>query len=226
MCGRYVLYGPGEALIEGFSLAGLPPFVPRYNIAPASNVLVVREDAQAGRLLEPMRWGLVPRWAREPSIGSRMINARAETVASKPAFREALRRRRCLIPANGFYEWQAPAPGAPARKQPFYVYARGGGLLAMAGLYERWDGPEGVLTTCCIITTAANDRMAPVHDRMPALIEAGAQAAWLEPGQHDPDALAPLLRPCPNDVIALRAVGFAVGDAHREGADLIEPLSR
>lgn len=225
MCGRYVLYGPGEALIEGFSLVDLPPFSPRYNIAPASSVLVVRDAPRSGRVAEPMRWGLIPRWARDASIGARLINARSETAAVKPAFRQALRRSRCLLPANGFYEWQAAAAGARARRQPFYIHARDGGLLAMAGLFERWEGPEGAIATCCIVTTAANATMAAVHDRMPLVLDRDGQAAWLDPSQHDPQALAPLMRPCPDDWLALHPVAPAVGDARREGAALIEPLT-
>ncbi|MBX3613625.1 MAG: SOS response-associated peptidase [Burkholderiaceae bacterium] len=171
MCGRYVLYGPGEALIEGFSLVDLPPFSARYNIAPASTVLVVRDEPGRGRVAESMRWGLVPHWARDASIGARLVNARGETVAEKPAFRQALRRSRCLIPANGFYEWRAPAAGSRGRKQPFYIHARDGGLIAMAGLFERWQGPEGPLATCCIVTTAANPLMSAIHDRMPVLLD-------------------------------------------------------
>jgi len=223
MCGRYVLYGPGEALIDGFSLAELPPFAARYNIAPASAVLVVREEPGRGRVAAPMRWGLIPHWAREPSIGARLINARAETLADKPAFRTAFRRSRCLLPANGFYEWQAAA-GARARKQPFYVHGRDGGLLAMAGLCQRWEGPEGTIATCCIVTTAANATMAPIHDRMPVLVDRAGQSAWLDPDRHDPQALAPLLRPCPDEWLALHPVAPAVGDARREGPALIEPL--
>lgn len=224
MCGRYVLYGPGEALIEGFSLADLPPFVPRYNIAPASVVLVVRDEPGTGRVAEDMRWGLIPHWAREPSIGARLINARGETIADKPAFRQALRRSRCLIPANGFYEWRAPAAGDGTRKQPYYVHARDGGLLAMAGLYDRWQGPAGTIATCCIVTTAANATMAPIHDRMPVLIERAAQSAWLDARESDVAALAPLLRPCPGSWLRAHPVAPAVGDARREGPALIEPI--
>ncbi|RPH66210.1 MAG: SOS response-associated peptidase [Burkholderiales bacterium] len=224
MCGRYVLYGPGEALIEGFSLIDLTPFVPRYNIAPASAVLVVRDEPGRGRVAEQMRWGLIPHWAREPSIGTRLINARGETVADKPAFRQALRRSRCLIPANGFYEWQAPAAGAATRKQPFYIHASDNGLLAMAGLYDRWEGPGGAIATCCIVTTAANATMAPIHDRMPVLVDGAAQSAWLDARVSDVAALAPLLRPCPESWLATHPVAPAVGDARREGPALIEPL--
>ncbi|HLS55932.1 MAG TPA: SOS response-associated peptidase [Zeimonas sp.] len=224
MCGRYVLYGPGEALIEGFSLVDLPPFSPRYNIAPSSTILVVREEPGRRRVAEPMRWGLVPHWARDPSIGTRLNNARSETVAEKPAFRQALRRSRCVVPANGFYEWQAPAGGARGRKQPYYIHGSDGGLIAMAGLYERWQGPEGTIATCCIVTTAANATMAAIHDRMPVLLDREGQSAWLDPAQRDPRALVPLMRPCPDGWLALHAVAPAVGDARREGASLIEPL--
>jgi putative SOS response-associated peptidase YedK len=171
-----------------------------------------------------MRWGLVPHWARDASIGARLVNARGETVAEKPAFRQALRRSRCLIPANGFYEWRAPAAGSRGRKQPFYIHARDGGLIAMAGLFERWQGPEGPLATCCIVTTAANPLMSAIHDRMPVLLDRPGRSAWLDPAQRDPQALAPLLRPCPDDWLALHAVAPDVGDARREGAMLIEPL--
>lgn len=224
MCGRYVLYGPGEALIEGFSLSELPPFEPRYNIAPASTVLVVlTEEGAAGPVARAMRWGLVPHWARDPSIGARLVNARCETLAEKPAFRQAFRRRRCLLPANGFYEWQASRDGARGRRQPFYAHRRDGALLAMAGLYELWRGPQGAIASCCIVTTAANATMAAIHDRMPVLLDGAARSAWMDPAAREPQELAPLLRACPDDWLALQPVAPAVGDARHEGAELIRP---
>ena len=225
MCGRYVVAFDPETLVAGFSLLRVVPFPRRWNVAPTSTVPVVYETRDGERVAEAMRWGLVPHWARDASIGARLVNARGETVAEKPAFRQALRRSRCLIPANGFYEWRAPAAGSRGRKQPFYIHARDGGLIAMAALFERWQGPEGPLATCCIVTTEANPLMAPIHDRMPVLLDRPGQSAWLDPAQRDPQALAPLLQPCPDDWLALHAVAPDVGDARREGATLIEPLT-
>ncbi|HLT25968.1 MAG TPA: SOS response-associated peptidase [Zeimonas sp.] len=223
MCGRYVLYGPEEAILEGFSLQELPPFGPRYNVAPSTPVLAIRTDRRARRrVAETMRWGLVPHWAKDPSIGARLINARAETIATKPAFRDAFRRGRCVIPANGFYEWKTiDAPGR-RRRQPYYVHRADGGLIAMAGLYDRHDGPEGPVRTCCIVTTKANAVAAQTHDRMPVLLDRDGVDRWLDPDAQ-PDALQALLEPCPDDWLALRMVAPAVGDPRNEGAALIEP---
>ncbi|HEY0878463.1 MAG TPA: SOS response-associated peptidase [Zeimonas sp.] len=223
MCGRYVLYGPDEAIIEGFSLAELPPFGPRYNVAPSTPVLAIRTDRrERRRIAEVMRWGLVPHWAKDPSIGARLINARAETIATKPAFRDAFRRGRCVIPANGFYEWKTiEAPGR-RRKQPYYLHRSDGGLIAMAGLYDRHDAPDGPVATCCIVTATANVVAAQTHDRMPVLLDRPGVDAWLDPDA-DLEALKPLLEPCPDDWLALRTVAPAVSDPRHEGAALIEP---
>jgi len=223
MCGRYVLYGPDEAIIEGFSLAELPPFGPRYNVAPSTPVLAIRTERRSGRrIAEVMRWGLVPHWAKDPSIGARLINARAETIATKPAFRDPFRRRRCVIPANGFYEWKTlDAPGR-RRKQPYYLHRADGGLIAMAGLYDRHDSAEGPMATCCIVTTTANGVAAQTHDRMPVLLDRAGVDRWLDPEAHA-DELQRLLAPCPDDWLALRAVSPAVSDPRHEGAALVEP---
>lgn len=236
MCGRYVLHGPGEAVLEGFSLRQVPPFAPRYNIAPSTPILVVRHDRLDGRVAGFMRWGLVPHWARDPSIGARLINARSESIATKPAFRQAFRTGRCVVPANGFYEWKAVA--GRGRKQPYYVHRPDRALIAMAGLYAWRAGSEGSETegseaegsevegsaaTCCIVTTAANRTMAQVHERMPALLDRQGVDAWLDP-RSDSDALSALLAPCPEDWLVLRAVAPAVGDARRDGAALIASL--
>ncbi len=222
MCGRYVLYGPGEAIVEAFGLDALPVFGPRYNVAPSTPILAVRADArERRRVAELMRWGLVPRWAKDPSIGARLVNARAETIATKPAFRDAFRRGRCVIPANGFYEWKTiEAPRR--RRQPYYVHRADGGLLAMAGLYDHHDAPEGRVATCCIVTTRANAVAAQVHDRMPVLLDRSGVDRWLDPDAGG-DSLQSLLEPCPDERLALRAVAPAVGDPRHEGAALIEP---
>lgn len=222
MCGRYVLYGPDASIIEGFSLAELPPFVPRYNIAPSTPVLVIRTDRRSRRrVAEQMRWGLVPHWAKDPSIGARLINARAETIATKPAFRDAFRRSRCVIPANGFYEWKK-IESPRRRRQPYYVHRADGALIAMAGLYDRHDTPEGPVATCSIVTTDANAVTAPAHDRMPVLLDRSGVDRWLDPDA-DVESLQPLLEPCPEHWLALRAVAPTVSDPRHEGAELIEP---
>src|SRR5690606_33165378 len=179
----------------------LPPFGPRYNVAPSTPVLAIRTDRRARRrVAETMRWGLVPHWAKDPSIGARLINARAETIATKPAFRDAFRRGRCVIPANGFYEWKTiDAPGR-RRRQPYYVHRADGGL----------------------VTTKANAVAAQTHDRMPVLLDRDGVDRWLDPDAQ-PDALQALLEPCPDDWLALRMVAPAVGDPRNEGAALIEP---
>ena len=151
------------------------PCTPRYNIAPMTEVPIVRVNAEGQRELVRMRWGLVPRWAKDPSIGARMINARGETIADKPSFQMPYRRHRCLLPADGFYEWQAPpratGAGEAARKQPLHIGMADGSLFGLAGLYERWRSEDGkVLDTCTIVTTAANALLAPIHDRMPLIV--------------------------------------------------------
>jgi putative SOS response-associated peptidase YedK len=222
MCGRYVLYGPEGALIDAFELDHPPPLRPRYNVAPQTDVTVIRERPDRGRVAELMRWGLVPSWAKDPSMGSRMINARAETVASKPAFRSAFKRWRCIIPANGFYEWQ-PQPGG-AKKQPFYVYPTDRPFFAFAGLTERWQGPDGVLHTCAIVTGDPNGVMAPIHDRMPCMLEPEDYDRWLDPECTDTEALQAMLKPAHEERTAARPVGYEVGNVRNEGAGLIEKV--
>ncbi len=211
MCGRYTLHAHPDVIALLFGLSEVPAYQPRFNIAPTSQVLVVRrsEDAVVG---VQVRWGLVPRWAKDPSIGARMNNARAETVAEKSSFREAYRKRRCLIPASGFYEWKAEG----GRKQPYYVYPAGAELFAFAGLWERWQDPHLSLETCAIITTEANAKMAAVHDRMPVIVSPADYSAWLT--GHEV-----ALRPCPDDAIGIRRVSRAVNNARVDTPGLIEP---
>ena len=172
MCGRYVVAYDPQTLVSGFSVTRVTPFPRRWNVTPQSPVPVVYETREGERVAELMRWGLVPHWARDASIGHKLNNARAEGLFDKPSFRQAARRRRCLLPASGFYEWQA----TPAGKQPWYICGRGGEPLAMAGLFEAWrhEESEEWLLTCCVITVAANALMAPIHDRMPALLAPAA----------------------------------------------------
>jgi len=203
MCGRYALHANPEVVALMFGLSEIPAYQPRFNIAPASQVLIIRKNEAA-----LVRWGLVPRWAKDPSVGARMNNARAETVAQKPSFREAYRKRRCLIPASGFYEWKLE----DGRKQPYYILPQGEELFAFAGLWEPWQE----LQTCAIITTEANAKMRAIHDRMPVIIPPAECANWLAGGEG-------LLQPCPDEAIAIRRVGRAVNNARNDDPRLIEP---
>ena len=203
MCGRYSLHSNPEVVALLFGLSEVPAYQPRYNIAPTAQVLIVRESGAA-----LVKWGLVPHWAKDPSAGARMNNARAETVAQKPSFRDAYRQRRCLIPANGFYEWKLEN----GLKQPYYVCPSGGELFAFAGLWEQWND----LQTCAIITTEANEKMAAVHDRMPVIVSPAEYSAWLAGAEG-------LLRPCPDSAIDIRRVSRAVNNARNEDPRLIEP---
>ena len=216
MCGRYALHAHPQVIALQFGLAAVPEIKPRYNIAPASEVLVVRavEGATHAALV---RWGLVPRWAKDAAIGAKLNNARAETVAEKPSFRDAFRRRRCLIPASGFYEWQAQA----GRKQPYYVHPAQDELFALAGLWEAWRGPDGALETCVVLTTDANATMRPIHDRMPVIVAGRDYARWLDcmPGNEVHD----LLRPCDPGDIGVRRVSRAVNNARNDNVNLIAP---
>ena len=226
MCGRYVLHGPQSRLTEYFDLRACADWTARYNIAPQSDVLVIRQRPEIGRVGQMVRWGLIPHWAMDASIGLRLNNARAETVAEKPSFRSAFARHRCLIPANGFYEWQAVATDGKPRKQPWYIHpARDGEFFAMAGLLAAWTSPEGEnIVSTCVITTAANELMAPIHDRMPVLLAADRFDAWLDPAWHDVDSLRPWLEPAPAEGMSARPVSTRVGNARNEGEDLIAPL--
>lgn len=202
MCGRFTLRTNSASLVEQFGCE-LPCELPlRYNIAPTQSVATVRSGPEdASRQWQMVRWGLIPSWAKDASMGSRMINARAESVADKPAFRTALRRRRCLVPADGYYEWQKTGKG----KQPYYIRLHDERPFAMAGLWERWTNPETgePIETCTIITTEANALTRPIHDRMPVILNAADYDLWLDPQCQNPGPLRELL--CPFDVQAMRA---------------------
>jgi putative SOS response-associated peptidase YedK len=218
MCGRYELHSQPAAIALAFGLPWPPDVAPRYNIAPMQQVPVVRVNAPGERELVQVRWGLVPRFASDPSIGARMINARAETVATRGAFRHALARRRCLVPADGFYEWQVLAAG----KQPVHVARRDGAPFGMAGLYERWRSPDGeVLDTCTILTTRANALLRPVHDRMPVIIAPADYARWLDASRQDIDDL---LAPAPDEALRAQPVSTRVNAVRNDDAALIEPV--
>lgn len=190
MCGRFSLSVTEEALAAQFALEDLPEIAPRFNIAPTQETVVIRARESGAREAALMRWGLVPFWAKDRKIGSRMINARSETAAEKPAYRAAFKRRRCLVPADGFYEWRREN-GA---KQPYRIVAGAGEPFAMAGLWERWDkDPDGELLSFTVLTTSPNELVAPIHDRMPVILEPEDYATWLDPSVDDRGALEALL---------------------------------
>jgi putative SOS response-associated peptidase YedK len=179
----------------------------RYNIAPTQPVAVITQEAGGHRVLDAFQWGLIPSWAKDPGIGPKMINARAETLAEKPAFKNALKRRRCLIPADGFYEWKQEG----AARQPMHIRRADGDLFALAGLWEEWRQPNGEpLRTCAIITVAPNALMLPIHDRMPAILSPEAEAAWLDTTQSDLASALTLLQPYPADALEAFAVSRRV----------------
>jgi putative SOS response-associated peptidase YedK len=213
---------PADVLAETFGLGAVPELAPRYNIAPTQEVAALRRaEGEEEPRLDLLRWGLVPFWAKEPSIGSRMINARGETVASKPAFRAALRRRRCLILADGFYEWKKTG-GA---KQPFHIRLREDRPFAFAGLWERWEGPEcESLRSCAIVTTEPNEMLAEVHDRMPVILPLEDHALWLDPAEQDPARVLPLIRSYPAGEMEAFPVSTWVNSPRNDDPRCVEPL--
>jgi putative SOS response-associated peptidase YedK len=233
MCGRFVLTTPAEALRQAFGFIEQPNLAPRYNIAPTQDVPVIRQrkDPAGQRTLQMLRWGLVPSWAESLAGGAKMINARAETVMAKPAFHRAFARRRCLVPADGFYEWR---PDDKA-KQPYLITARDGAPLAFAGLWERWSPPaeesglpaedgeadrRPFVDTFTIVTTAANAALTPLHHRMPVILAPSDHGRWLDPAA-EPPALLALLKPAPDGLLRHVAVDRRVNNVRNDDADLL-----
>jgi putative SOS response-associated peptidase YedK len=250
MCGRYASSRRPEDLIEEFEIDQpriAAPLEPDYNVAPTKEVYAVVQRPPRGadetggadpvpeRQLRVLRWGLVPSWAKDPSIGNRMINARSETVAEKPAFKRAFARRRCLLPADGYYEWyptsQTTAAGRP-RKQPFFIRPSDGGVLAMAGLYEIWrdptrgdDDPDRFRWTCTVLTTEAEDALGRIHDRMPMMVERERWAQWLDPTTTPrPADLEALLSPAAPGRLEAYPVAPLVSNVRNNGPELVTPL--
>ena len=224
MCGRYALYGPTSRIREQFDLDHQFDFAPHYNIAPTTKALVVHSGSQSVRVASLYRWGLVPVWAKDATIGAKLINARGETVAEKPAFRTAFRRGRCLVPANGFYEWKSVKETGRTVKQPYYIRPQDEGeLFGFAGLTERWVSPNGEeIHSCCIITTAANSLMMPIHDRMPAILSANDYDEWLDPANTDTETLRAMLRPAEcGDMIAY-PVTRTVNSSRNDSSTFVE----
>jgi len=216
MCGRFAFYSPGEAAAALFGATAPADIEPRYNIAPTQYVAAIRNGADEQREVVMLRWGLVPTWAKDPSIGNRMINARAETVAEKPSYRNAYRHRRCLVLADGFYEWRREGDA----KTPYFISLASGEPFALAGLWERWTDKQSgeSLQTTTLITTEANDFMAPLHHRMPVILEAGTATEWLAGSGDlldDVAAITPPLQAWPVD--------RRVNNARNQGEELVRP---
>ena len=218
MCGRFALGIPGEQLKLDFGLDDCADFPIRYNIPPGTDIPVIRLSPDGKRVLHLLGWGLVPHWAKDPSIGARLNNARGESVAEKPSFRDAFKRRRCLVPASGFYEWKTEGK----TKQPYYFSLKSGKPMAMAGLWESWKAPDGsILRTVCIVTTAANEVMAPIHDRMPVIIRQENLQTWL---QDSVEEIQELIKPYPAQDLQAWSVSRRVGKTVEDDVGLIEPV--
>ena len=220
MCGRFALHAHPDVIMLQFELSGLPGFAPKYNIAPSSDVLIVREDKDRGRSADLYRWGLIPEWAKDPAVGNRLANARGESIAEKPSFRDAFKRSRCLVPASGFYEWKTVA----GKKQPYYIRPRTEELFALAGVSAVWNGPQGPVRTVCLITTEPNELMRGIHERMPVIVARDDYGAWLDPGNQDAGKLKAFIRSFPAERMEAYAVDKAVSNARNEGAQLIRAL--
>ena len=220
MCGRYNLTLPPEEIAAHFGLANVPEATPRYNIAPTQDVLAIVPVENGERAAVFFRWGLIPSWSKEIKIGDRLINARAETVAEKPAFRSAFRKRRCLIPATGFYEWQK----RDGFKQPYHVHRVDDQPFCFAGLWEHWENTGQSIQSCTILTTAANDLMAPIHDRMPVILPADAFAAWLDHRISDPVRLKPLLQACSKEHLVAERISTRVNSPAHDDPACIKPI--
>jgi putative SOS response-associated peptidase YedK len=225
MCGRFSLNQTGDDLANAFGLSPVPSVVPRYNIAPSQPVATVVATAETPEPYFDFRlWGLIPSWAKDPAISSRLINARAETVVEKPSFRAAFKRRRCLILADGFYEWETLS--GHKTKQPHYIFLKDHSPFAFAGLWEHWSDPTsgGELQTCTILTTAPNELMAPIHTRMPVILPPEDYAAWLAPDYYQPPVLQAMLRPYDAEAMDRYPVSTLVNKPQNDLPGCIDPL--
>lgn len=221
MCGRFAQRTPAKRLAEEFQVQEVPEIEPRYNIAPAQDILSIRRTDE-GREAALLKWGLVPSWAKDVSIGAKLINARSETITEKPSFREAFKRRRCIIPADGFYEWQRRG----GTKQPYFFLMRDEHPFGFAGLWEKWRDADGqALETCTILTTEANEVLKPVHDRMPVILHPGDYELWLGGDVRELDLVKELLRPYPGEEMVGYPVSTSINSPHNQGAELIKPAA-
>jgi putative SOS response-associated peptidase YedK len=220
VCGRFAYFVPTAQLLNEYQLSSAPEFAARYNVAPSQSIVAIRQSAEGDRQASLLRWGLVPHWAKDPSIGNRMINARGETVAQKPAFRQAFKRRRCIIPVSGFYEWGPSRAG----KWPYFICAKDAPMLSLAGLWERWSGGDGEpLESCTIVTVAAAPTLRQVHERMPLCLPESAYRDWLD-SQTPADDCLRLLEPASSTSFAIRAVSRAVNSPRNDSPTLVESV--
>lgn len=225
MCGRFLVSSSHEAIayLCGVDADVVPPIEPRYNIAPTQPIGTVRLDEQGKRTWAVVRWGLIPSWAKDPAVGNRMINARSETVAETPAFRASFKRRRCLIPADGFYEWKSTGT---KHKTPHVIRLRDDKPFAFAGLWDCWHSPDGeVIESATILTTSANDLLRPLHERMPVILRSESLSVWLDPALQTHDDLCDLFKPYPDTEMSLYAVDSYVSNARNQGPRCIEPAA-
>jgi putative SOS response-associated peptidase YedK len=220
MCGRYTMRSPANVIADEFELPVMPPYVPRWNIAPTQMVAAIRlQDGK--QVAATLRWGLIPSWVQDVKKSPLLINAKSETAATKPAFRAAFKRRRCLVLADGYYEWQKVGK----LKQPYYHRLKNDRPFAFAGLWERWEKGEQPIESCTILTTDANELAAAFHDRMPVILPRDARCLWLDPEIDDAAALSKLLRPYPAAEMTAYAVNAIVNKAGNEGPECIAPLA-
>ncbi len=220
MCGRFTLRTPARDIAQAFGVSA-PDTKPRYNVAPSQAVAAVRNrPAQDTREFVMLRWGLIPFWADGPQAGYKMVNARAETVATKPAFRKAFAQRRCLILADGFYEWQKAGSG----KQPFLIHMKDDRLFAFAGLWERWEREDEAVESCTIIVTEANDLVTPIHDRMPVILDPADYDVWLDSTYADRKRLQAMLKPFPSSELEAYPVSRTVNSPKNDSAECVERL--
>ena len=223
MCGRFSQTASPDTVAQQFAITNPPLFTPRYNIAPSQPIAAIRIDPDTTtRKLVMLRWGLIPSWAKDPKIGNQCINAKAETVAEKPSFRSAFKKRRCLVVATGFYEWQQRGPV----KQPMWIGLRSKSPFAFAGLWEHWKPAEGEpLETCTIITTEPNDLMASIHNRMPVILAQSSYDQWLDPAFQNIETLNGLLRPYPSEELTAYPVSTLVNNPRHDAPQCLEPVS-
>jgi len=222
MCGRFTLQIPPELLAEIFGLIEIPICPARYNIAPSQKVAVIRQNGEGQNRLDFLRWGLIPSWAEDISIGYKLINARSESVHEKHSFRHAIRYRRCLVPSSGFFEWLQEGKV----KKPLYVRLKDGSPMVFAGLWESWKSPEGeVIGSCTILTTTSNKLIESLHDRMPVILHPQEYDVWLDREMTDPEKLNPLYKPYPAERMEMYPVSDLVNSPRNDTPDLIKPVS-
>lgn len=221
MCGRFSQSQPTEAIAQAFQLTAVPPLTPRYNIAPTQYIGTVLQTPDQARQFKMLHWGLIPSWAKDRKLGAKLINARAETVAEKPAFRSAFKQRRCLVVTDGFYEWQRQEK----QKQPFYFRVENGRPFAFAGLWERWEDEHGEpVESCTFLTIDANELMKPIHNRMPVILAPHDYDVWLDPKVKNPEVLQALLRPYPSAEMTAYPVSKAVNKSSNNSAECIAKI--